>query len=66
MSASHVAIVVGGFLLILTMMIAVMTRMDRTAQQRIQRRRQAWEAAGSIDPCPGDHRGFTFTDFGWP
>jgi ABC-type tungstate transport system substrate-binding protein len=60
MSATHLAIVIGVFLLILPVMIAVMTRMNRTAQQQIQRRRQAWKAAGGIGPCPGD-----FTSFWW-
>ena len=66
MSASHVIIAIGVFLLILTVMVAVMSRVDHVAQQRIQRRREAWEADGRIGPCPGDDRAFTFTTLCWP
>jgi hypothetical protein len=48
---------VGGSLVILAVMIAVMIRLDRIYRQRIQRRRQAWKAEGGIGTCPGDDTG---------
>jgi hypothetical protein len=54
MSATQAIIVVGVFVVILTVMVVVMTRLNRIASQRIQRRREAWKAAGETGACPGD------------
>ncbi len=47
-------IIIGVFSVILIVMVVVMTRLNRTAHQRIQCRRDAWKAEGGIGPCPGD------------
>ncbi len=49
MSAGQAVLLVGGSLVIL----AVMIRLDRAHRRRIQGRREAWKAAGSVGPCPG-------------
>ena len=54
MSAGQAVLLVGGSLVILAVMIAVMIRLDRAHhRRRIQGRREAWNAAGSVGPCPG-------------
>ncbi len=54
MSAGQAIIIIGVFSVILIVMVVVMTRLNRIASQRIQRRREAWKGAGGIGPCPGD------------
>jgi hypothetical protein len=49
MTAVQVAILVGASLVLIAAMSAVMIRANRSEQQRIQRRRQAWIDAGA-DP----------------
>jgi hypothetical protein len=62
MSAGQAVIVVGVSLVILIVMITVMTRLNRISLQRIERRREAWKAAGGVGPCPGDgHFGYDIT-----
>ncbi len=57
MSASQAVIVVGISLVILSVMITVMVRVNRTSRQRIERRREAWKAAGNEGPDPADEPG---------
>jgi hypothetical protein len=54
MSAVQAIIVIGVFTVIVTATVVVMARMNSRARQRIQRRREAWKAAGGIGHCPGD------------
>lgn len=54
MSTSLIVIEVAVFVVILVAVIAVMTRMNRAARQRIERRRAKWKAEGGVGPCPGD------------
>ena len=52
MSAGQAVLLVGGSLVILAVMIAVMIRLDRARRRRrIQGRREAWNAAGSVGPA---------------
>ena len=54
MTASQAIIMVGIFLVVAAAMTVVMVRLNRTARQRNERRRAAWEAEGGVGPCPGD------------
>jgi hypothetical protein len=53
MSAGQAVLVVGVSLVIIAVVIAVMIRLERVQRRWIQRRREAWKAAGSAGPCPG-------------
>ena len=54
--------------MILALMITVMIRLNRVQHRRIQRRREAWKAAGGVDAHPDDyigHGGYgSFGNFG--
>lgn len=52
MSAGQAVILVGGGLVIIALMMVVFIRLDRINRQRVERRRQAWEAGGCVDPYP--------------
>jgi hypothetical protein len=49
MSAGQAVLLVGVSLVIIALMIAVMIRFERVQHRRIERRREAWKAAGGID-----------------
>ena len=57
MSAVEAVLLAGGSLLIMAMMITAMIRMNRAQHRRIQRRREAWRAAGGTDAEPDDYIG---------
>ena len=57
MSAGQAALVIGPSLVILVVMVTVMARLNRTARQRVERRRAAWKAAHGERPCPLDNVG---------
>jgi hypothetical protein len=42
-------------------LIAVMIRLERAQRRRIERRREAWKAAGGVDAYPDDYIGRGFT-----
>lgn len=48
MTATHAATVIGGFLVVLIAMTAVMIRINRSERRYIDRRRQEWIARGGI------------------
>jgi hypothetical protein len=58
MSAGQAVLLVGGSLVIIAVIIAVMIRLERVQRRRIQRRREAWKAAGGVGTCPGDHSNY--------
>jgi hypothetical protein len=51
-----VLISIGGLLLIVWA-VRVMIRMEKVNRERVQRRRELWEAEGRIGPPPGDYIG---------
>jgi hypothetical protein len=57
MSAGQAVLVVGVSLVIIAVMIAVMIRLGRVQRRSIQRRREAWKAAGGVGPGPDDYIG---------
>jgi hypothetical protein len=57
--------VVGGSLVIIAVMIAVIIQLERDLRRRIERRREAWKAAGNVDPYPGDDGDYGGSGFGW-
>ena len=57
MSAGQAVLLVGVSLVI----IALMIRFERVQHRRIERRREAWKAAGGVDPYPDDYMGGGFT-----
>jgi hypothetical protein len=61
MSAGQAVLLVGVSLVIIALMIAVMIRFERVQHRRIERRREAWKAAGGVDPYPDDYIGRGFT-----
>ncbi|KRE33063.1 hypothetical protein ASG82_22795 [Mycobacterium sp. Soil538] len=44
-------------LAIVAAMVAVMWRIDRANRRLLDRRREAWKAAGSVGPAPGEYMG---------
>lgn len=54
MNATQALIVIGASLVVAAAMAMVMRRLNRTARERNERRRAAWEAEGGVGPCPGD------------
>jgi hypothetical protein len=67
MSAGEAVLLVGGSLVIVAVMITVMIRLNRVQHRRIQRRREAWKAAGGVDASPDDyigHGGYSSGSFG--
>ena len=56
MCTGQAVLVIGVSLVILTVMAVVMARMNASASQRIQRRREAWKASAGVGPSPGDGR----------
>jgi uncharacterized membrane protein YidH (DUF202 family) len=52
MNAGQAVEVIGVSLVILVVMIAVMARVNWADRERIERRREAWKAAGSVGPRP--------------
>ena len=54
MSAGQAVLLVGVSLVIIAVMIAVMIRLERVQRRLIERRREAWKAAGGVGRCPGD------------
>jgi hypothetical protein len=48
MTTAQAALVAGGSLVLLTMMIAAMTRLNRSERRLMQRRREAWIAEGRV------------------
>ena len=64
MSAGQAIAVVGVSLVILVVTIAVMMRVNRTARERIERRREAWKADGCVGPCPESFGGGSFRCYG--
>lgn len=59
MNAGQAILVMGGLVVMLAMVTAWMIRLDRVNRRRIQRRRDAWKAAGGVGTCPGDETSFT-------
>jgi type II secretory pathway component PulJ len=51
-----IAISIGGLLLIVWV-FRLMSRADRANRQRVQRRREIWEAEGGTGPEPSDYIG---------
>lgn len=51
-----IAISIGGLLLIIWM-FRLMSSADRVNRQRVQRRREIWEAEGGTGPEPSDYIG---------
>jgi hypothetical protein len=43
---------------LIALMITVGIRMNRVQQRRIERRREAWKAAGGVDAHPDDYIGY--------
>jgi hypothetical protein len=67
MSAGEAVLLVGVSLVLIALMITVGIRMNRVQQRRIQRRREAWKAAGGVDAYPDDyigHGGYNSGNFG--
>jgi hypothetical protein len=57
MSAGEAVLLVGVSLVLIALMITVGIRMNRVQQRRIERRREAWKAAGGVDAYPDDYIG---------
>ena len=57
MGTAQAVIAVGVSLVILVVMVTVMTRVNRNSRERIERQREAWQAAGNEGPYPGDDPG---------
>jgi len=67
MSAGEAILLVGTSLAIIAVMIMVMVRLERVQRRRIERRREAWKAAGGVDAHPDDyigHGGYRGGNFG--
>ena len=67
MSAGQAILLVGVSLVIIAVMIAVMIRLEQVQHRRIERRREAWKAAGGVDAYPDDyigHGGYSGGNFG--
>jgi hypothetical protein len=58
MSAGEAVLLVGVSLVLIALMITVGIRMNRVQQRRIERRREAWKAAGGVDAHPDDYIGY--------
>jgi hypothetical protein len=57
MSAVQAVLVIGASVVIIAVTIAVMIRLERVQRRWIQRRRDAWKAAGGVGPVPDDYIG---------
>jgi hypothetical protein len=44
-------------LVIVAGMVALMVRIDRLNRRLLDRRREAWKAAGGVGPAPGEYMG---------
>jgi len=66
MSAGQAILLVGASLAIIAVMIMVMVRLERVQRRRIERRREAWKAAGGVDAHPDyiGHGGYSGGNFG--
>jgi hypothetical protein len=67
MSAGQAILLVGASLAIIAVMITVMVRLERVQRRWIERRREAWKAAGGVDAHPDDyigHGGYSGGNFG--
>lgn len=52
MNAIQAVAVIGVSLVVIAVITALMIRMSRAERQRIERRREAWQAEGGVGPCP--------------
>jgi hypothetical protein len=67
MSAGQGVILIGVALAFLAVMVMVMIRLERVQRRQIERRREAWKAAGGVDAQPDDfigHGGWGGGNFG--
>jgi hypothetical protein len=48
----------------LAVVVGVMVRIDRLNRRLLDRRREAWKAAGSVGPAPGEYMGSGSGDTG--
>jgi hypothetical protein len=51
------ALIFGVGMAIVAALVGLMIRLERVQRRRIERRREAWKAAGGVDAYPDDYMG---------